>query len=848
MDAALIDRPITDRIVSLRCAPVAKCGIALRDWFICCGIALVAIASGIAPALGQIVQVGTNRNDRIAIAADVASHWQQGAYEVWLLRGHCYINQGLTYARSQQAVLWIRRGDPRQGTPTKVIAHLEGSVTIDDHRPTGADASPGPRISRLADRSWFGRFHTFAPLNLQLPDAEGEPAVKPAIYQRGMARFDPEWGHTIRRTEFTAASSGPAPIDALPPGTRRLQVFPRSGVAPQAQLYPTASGNEWIIVIGPGVNLVVSGLDNFVEGMGTIGKIDVSADRLVVWTSGAQPDLSGSTVQSRETPLEIYMEGNIVFRQGERVIYAKQMYYDVRQQIGVVLDAEMLTPVPEYQGLVRLRAGVLRQISANRFVGQDAAITASRLADPSYDLRSRRIEFEDTPRPAIDPRTGAPQVDPQTGELVIDHQRMVTSQNNFLYLGSVPILYWPTMATDLEKPNYYVDAFAIKSDNIFGNQIELGLDAYQLLGIRNAPAGTDWNLNFDYMSDRGFGYGTTFQYDRPSFLTLPGPTIGKLDAWLINDGGIDNLGRLRRTVPPETDARGRAYWKHRQQLQNNFTVTAEAGWISDRNFLEGYYEDEWDEWKDQTTDIELKQTYDNKSWSLFASARVNDFLTQTEWLPRLDHFWLGQPLLDNRLTWFEHTNLGYARMQAAVPPTDPQQLTIWKPLPWETNVQGERFVTRQELDLPIQAGVVKLVPYALGELAHWGEVLDGQPTDRAYFQTGLRASIPLWAVNPTVENHLLNVHGMAHKVVFDFDASYADANRDLDEFPLYDPINDNSIQAFERQYPFTTFGLPFAQPLPGQFDPRSYALRSGMQGWVASPSTEIVDDLSAVRM
>ena len=41
-------------------------------------------------------------------------------------------------------------------------------------------------------------------------------------------------------------------------------------------------------------------------------------------------------------------------------------------------------------------------------------------------------------------------------------------------------------------------------------------------------------------------------------------------------------------------------------------------------------------------------------------------------------------------------------------------------LPWEVgDRQGGRFATRQELDWPFQLGPVKVVPYALGEAAHW---------------------------------------------------------------------------------------------------------------------------------
>ena len=37
-------------------------------------------------------------------------------------------------------------------------------------------------------------------------------------------------------------------------------------------------------------------------------------------------------------------------------------------------------------------------------------------------------------------------------EQFIDHQRMAMSQNNFTFLGNVPVFYWPVLATNLEAP------------------------------------------------------------------------------------------------------------------------------------------------------------------------------------------------------------------------------------------------------------------------------------------------------------------------------------------------------------------------------------------------------------
>ncbi len=115
----------------------------------------------------------------------------------------------------------------------------------------------------------------------------------------------------------------------------------------------------------------------------------------------------------------------------------------------------------------------------------------------------------------------------------------------------------------------------------------------------------------------------------------------------------------------------------------------------------------------------------------------------------------------------------------------------------------------------------------------------------------------MWAVDPTIQSDLFNVHGVAHKVVFSIDANTSqatDGNADLTKLPLYDALNDDSIQHFERRFAFNTFGTPIGVPLsmggvpalPLQFDPRFYALRRGMDEWVTGP-TEIAGDQTVIR-
>ncbi|MCE9548124.1 MAG: organic solvent tolerance protein OstA, partial [Planctomycetia bacterium] len=621
-----------------------------------------------------------------------------------------------------------------------------------------------------------------------------------------------------------------------PPGTRRLRAFPRSDVRVQAEWFPDTASNEWVAVISGGVNLIIDGADK-------LGSIDISTDRLVIWTRGMeQPDLGGQTVQRDDTPLEVYMEGNIVFRQADRVVTAKAMYYDVRNHVGMILDAELLGTVQKFEGKLRLQASVLRQTAQDRFVAQGARFTTSRMGEPGYWIQGENLEIQDHPQPAVNPITGEATVDPRTGQPLIEHDWQMTASDDYLFVEGLPVFYWPTLTTDLDDPGFYLKQIKFKSDNVFGQQIWTDWNPYQLLGFKKPIKGTTWDLGFDYLSDRGPAVSTKYTYTFPSLAGLGGPTKGVLDAFYIHDDGVDNLGRDYRAVVPSTTERGRLLYNNRQSLGDGFEWIGELGIVSDRNFLQQYYQREWWTSKDEDTDLRIRRSVENRSWTVMGQMQLEHFFTTTSWLPRADHYWIGESILGDHFTWFEHSSAAYAQYRPeTIPPNEP----AFQLLPWQVASTGSRFSSRQEIDLPVDIGVVKVVPYALGELTHWGEDLNGQPLDRAYGQVGIRANLPMWKVDPTVESDLWNVHGLAHKVDFQAQFSYSDANQDVTQLPLYDPIDDDSIEQFRNFYPFYDFP---GGTIPSQFDPRFYAIRAGLADWVTSPSTELADDLTALRL
>lgn len=820
-------------------------------------------ARGLAAAIseaGRIEVPASDPNRTMIIHATQASRWTEGAYDVWHLTGGASVTQGETKASAYEAVLWVEQEHEHESGPSEnkqsirtVVVRMAGDVKLQCGGDTNAQVR-GPR--------WAGRFWIVEDPQLDFTSivpASGKPAVYDAPAD---VEFLPTVSsesaqqtieHPIEQTQYSEFGAGPVPQVASSSPVRRLRAFPRSSVPLNIRWFPSPSGgDEWVAVITSGVNLVVDGVD-------PAGPLDISADRLVIWTHGqAQPDLTGNAAQSPDTPLELYMEGNVIFRQGQRVVEAVSMFYDVPRSSGVITGATVLTPVDNYSGLVRLRADVIRQVDRSRFVASRTGLTSSRLGIPTWEFRSRELQFTDEQVPVPGP-FGQPIIDPVTGEPAVAHEQFITSRGNTVTLGGVPVLWWPWLATNAQKPTFYINNAQVKNDQIFGTQILTSWDVFQVFGVRRPPTGVDWDFDVDYLSLRGPGFGTSLLYNRPQFLGLGTPANGIGDAWFVVDRGRDNLGLFRRdfTYPgfPSNTFRGRAFWRHRQDLGGTtdtifggWQARGTAGWISDFNFLEEYYEAEWEEGYEQRTWFDLRRPVDNRELRLLTSLRVDPFFTQSEWWPRLDHYTLAQPLIRDAITWYEHSSISYVRQALPAEPTPGQGLQFWTLLPYEANVIGERLATRHELDLPFQAGAVKIVPYALGELGHWGQDLNQQPIDRAYGQVGIRSSLPMWRADNAVESQLWNIHGLAHKVVFEAEFSYADATQNVNQFPLYDQIDDDTINQYRRNIPYWDFGGPPAIFGPdNKFDPVSYAIRRGIGSWVTGP-TEMVNDLTAFRL
>ncbi len=810
----------------------------LRLLVVWCALGLCTLGLMLRSELTADNTVSTAIDAPISISADYATEGKsEDGQRVLILRGRCRIEQAQTVATARQIVIWQASAAGRES----LAAYLEDDVKVEQVGQSDQQANAYLQLSAASGRV-AGQFR-FRSTN--------DRVEQDALFQRALARRRSVQRAALTQTQFvlpTPTESRPAgarlaPLSATAPERlRHIRVSPRSAMPINIQSEKSTSTvpPEQVTILTGGVNLVIEGLEQ-------IDVIDLSADRVVIWTEvNEQNQFSFDLVQPREAPYQVYLEGNIVARQGNNVLRAERAYYDAREDRGLLLDAELSVKPPQLLGhRVRVRAEKIRQTSRNEFHASNAWTTTSQFGKPGYRIQSSDIFVEPYySQPLELPQLGGSfdsgRVNPLTGAPRYQEVPWITSLNNTFILDDSPLFYLPYVSGPVEKPNIPLRQLSVNSDRVFGQQLRTSWDLLQLLGV-DEPAGTSLNLDLNYFSQRGPSIGLGGNYQIQDLFGIPGPTIGEGIGNYIYDDGHDNLGLDRRDLNPPENNRGRLTFRHRHELPQGFTLQHEFGYLSDRNYLEQFYENEFDTGKDIESLTSLRQQIDNWQWSLLLRGHPFEFENNTQWLPRGDLTRLGQPLFGDWLSWSSHSYAGYANLYRADPPNVVGDL--YSPLPYYSNLSGGVAMTRHELSAPLNLGPLNVVPYAWGEAAGWSEDFNGNSMSRVVGSVGVRGSMLFWKVMPCVQSRIFNLNGLAHKMVFDVDWSITDSSRSLSQIPQWNEFDDNAQERFRQRLLVNTFG----GVLPGQLEPRFFAVRSGAGSSVTAPYHELVDDLHVLR-
>lgn len=588
-------------------------------------------------------------------------------------------------------------------------------------------------------------------------------------------------------------------------------------------------------------------------------EVEFATDTAVVWTKNAKSDSnvssgisSGGTGDDR-TETEMYLRGNVTIRTlttddrgnktAEHTMRADEIYYDVGTDRAIALCADVEIKSTGFPDAFHLRGREIWQLGRNEFRSFGSDTYASKLpASPGvkFTANEARLIQRQTVRRNI---FGIPYRD-RTGQVEYGFERILYSQQVRTKIYDFPIAYLPRTRTNIDDPLGPLVGFGFGSNRIFGFQAYVTWDMYDLIG-RRAPQSHKWRLYTDYLSKRGPGLGTEYDYSGLDFFGLGKAHNGFVRTYLIRDQGEDNLGGDRGPIAEHPEIRGRFQWRHNQELYEHGTtfvrLLTQVDYLSDQNFLEQYYKYEFDANPNHETFGYLTGGAGNVGGSLlFEGNWQRQWVTETEWLPRADGYLIGESLF-NWLSYSARGDVGYAGLR----PTTVSPLPV---LPTDQRVETGRFHLNQKLSAPFDLGPFRLDPYGVMDLAYYTEDLTGEDRGRFYGGGGTRASVTLSKLYPNAESEIFNVRGLYHKV--NIGANYLAARSDTPytQLPQLDRLSDDA----------TDFGYRLARPrhqvlIPGAdgvalstspiFDPQRVAIRRAVDNKV-----DTLDSLQVLQL
>ncbi|HEY3246236.1 MAG TPA: LPS assembly protein LptD [Phycisphaerae bacterium] len=717
--------------------------------------------------------------------------------------GDFELHMGLRRLKSREAVIWMthRSFEGRAYVQYEIYLWRDARVT----EPAGTVTS-GPVL--------FVTLNSSGKMTAAADRSAGEPPAKSEVYAEALHLRD------ALRAQAGAPlqPQAPKPVEVVGPGAipaQRETVRPPVGIrSPNRMIVAEVDGQE-----------VLTATDVYVF-RGTAGGeelLELRADAAVLFMKKREPRQPGAArappdeteKQPSTEPGEltlplggfgepgpdekstgflpggavegVYLEGDVVLTRGERMVRADRLYYDMQNERALILDAVLRATIPEQNVPLYVRAAQIRQLSRDEYVAYKARVTTSEFFTPHYHIGAERVEVLDQ---TVRSESG--------GIAGLRAGTFAMTQTTF-NIEDFPVLYWPYARGDFKEGESPLRSFRTGYSDHFGVEVETEWHLFNLLGLRT-PLGFDAKLRLDYFSERGPAIGIDTNYQTEN-------SFGLFRGYYIHDTGEDHLGRFRDNTP-DTENRGRLTWRHRQYLPNDWQLTLEGSYISDRGFLEEYLRREEREGKDQETLIHLKKQENTWAFTALAQWRILDWYTQTERLPDFSFRVIAQPIAD-AVTWFSENRAGFVRYRPA------ERDLLEDIFLFGGREQASRTVarvdTRQELDRSFRLGDLTVVPFGSIRGSAWDDSPDapepfapggGGGVGRVLGTYGLRGSGYASRVFPEIESDLLDLHGIRHVIKPDFVAWLAHGNLDSRRvFPF-----DEAVEAVD-DFDGVGFGL-----------------------------------------
>ncbi len=715
------------------------------------GVPPAALGQSLVPLKDQpqelLLPPGIGRDDAELSAQAVHLWTEAGGVQVLQCSGDFRFTLGNRRLRAREAVIWMTPQE-HQGTSYQYFeVFLWQAAEIID--PGGA-ATRAPAL--------FVTTATSGAIRLQ--------ADKWARAQPRNARLYSDAQRV--RAELSPAVHAAGPAETVTPPGRQLRL-PRGPDRPLQREF-SARDTRSQVIRG---ELVFTAIGEFYFSQGIAGAPDfMEAQALAAVLFTRRPDEQGPPADPEADRPElgevrgIYLEGDVLLTQGAHQLRGQRVYYDLENSRALLLEPVLRIVLEDRRIPLYVRAAEARQLSRTEFTAVDARISSSEFHTPHYHIGAGRVYL--ATESAVGGADGIPGT--RAGSYRIDDATF--------NVGDVPIFYWPSAQGNFQEGESALRSVRVGGDDRFGFSLETTWNLFTLAGRDKPEAFKEALLDLDILGDRGVGFGlrTRYQSDH-SYGLFRG-------YYIYDDAEQDDLSEFR-DPKIEHPNRGRATVRHRWFLPDDWELTAEGSYISDKNFLEQYFENEFDTDKDQETYFQLKQQRDNWALSILAQVRILNWLTQTESLPDVAFRLVGEPI--GPATLFSENRAGRVRYRP-----DERRVSISAANNPGNDVRSgwvNRADTRQELTAPLTVGPVQLAPFASGRLSWWDDTPHGGGLDRTFGSAGVRGSMYLSKVIEDLNSKFWDLQGLRHVVKVDAAAWVAGSNRSSgDLFPFEQPV------------------------------------------------------------
>ncbi len=376
------------------------------------------------------------------------------------------------------------------------------------------------------------------------------------------------------------------------------------------------------------------------------------------------------------------------------------------------------------------------------------------LTNRLYVATNAFVTSDDVARPEV--RIGAK-------VLRISPGKFFEARHAVLYLGKVPVFYFPYLRRNLDQTANHFNLTPGWRTR-YGPYILGAYEWYwneQLSGV----------LHLDYRVKRGVAGGADALYDAGRW------GKGSLLGYYAYD--LDPNGSTPTNAPTLDPERYRVSFTHQAEPVTNLTAKVVVRAQSDAYITHDFFETEYRQNTQPSSFLELDRRWPNFSLNLLAQPQINPFFETIERLPDLKLSAIRQQLGPTPLYYESDSSFGYYRHAYADTSTNLDYAAL-------------RADTFHQIVLPCTFfGWLNLTPRVSGRFTHYGETeTDGPPLpdqDRWIFNTGAELSFKASRLWPGTRNKLFEVDGLRHIIQPSVNYSYVpDPNVRPPELPQFD--------------------------------------------------------------